>query len=497
MGRVFKPAGRSKWRYKVRLSTGVWKTRIGFTDKRATEQRQAQDQRAIDRGEVGLLDQFAGTRSTPLAELAAAFEVSLQARARNARYVSGLMSRLALVFEVTGASRVHDLDAATIEVFLGRLVRGEDLPPKPAPPHCRNQVPRGAASMRTRDTYVEALRTFGSWLASTERWPNNPFARLRKEARESDRTMEHRALDADELRRLVAAAETRNLEQWVRGGEKGGGHVDTDAATRSYLADLGFARGSLYLFAAYTGLRLNECRHVQRGHLMLLGDEPHVLVRAATAKARKEKLVPLIVPVVARLQALLATQDLAAAAAGRIVQPDAPMFVVPRNLLKQLRADARFAGLGLHDAAGRTLTFHGFRASTATLLVRAGVSPAMTMRVLRHSDPKLTLQLYAKLGLADVHRELREKLPEAAPAPRVGPNQALRAAATRRSSPSDRAWQVAVGSMQESEFGSVAPIDAAPRRATPQQSGEAEIGGPCRIRTCDFDSVKIALYQLS
>ena len=48
--------------------------------------------------------------------------------------------------------------------------------------------------------------------------------------------------------------------------------------------------------------------------------------------------------------------------------------------------------------------------SPTLLLARAGVSMPIAMRVLRHSDANLTARTYAKLGMADMHRELREKL---------------------------------------------------------------------------------------
>lgn len=473
MGKVFKRPGRSAWHYKVRLANGEWQMRVGYTDKRATEEKQAREQRLIERSEAGLVDPFLATREADLEDLVKQYSKTLRAKARADRYVRGVQQRLELVCQVTGARHIGDLDAQAVEGFLGRLVRGEGLPPMPARPNTEDPVQRGPASMRTRDSYVEALRTFGSWLYATERLGSNPFGRLKKEARESDRTMEHRALSRDEIDRLVQAAEVRGVQQWVRGGPESGGHPQISHEKVAELQERGFARGSLYLFAGYSGLRLNECRQLLRGHLVLEGPEPHVLVRAEHAKARTEKRVPLIAPVVERLRDYLKRRSAAAVRAGGAV-PDAasPVFDLPRNLLQTLRKDAVFAGLGLYDDVGRKVTFHGFRASTATLLARAGVSASTAMRVLRHSDANLTLKVYAKLGLADVHRELRERL-----SPQVAPNVQELRAAVGLSVPPPPNRSAELPRREEAVPSSVVPLRAAQCLSSSDGADEAEMVG--------------------
>jgi integrase len=89
---------------------------------------------------------------------------------------------------------------------------------------------------------------------------------------------------------------------------------------------------------------------------------------------------------------------------GRPVQGQDPVFVVPTTkvLLKQLRKDAEFAGIGIHDDQGRRLDFHSFRVTFATLLARAGVHPKVAQRLLRHSDIKTTMDIYTKVDEEDV-----------------------------------------------------------------------------------------------
>ncbi len=86
-----------------------------------------------------------------------------------------------------------------------------------------------------------------------------------------------------------------------------------------------------------------------------------------------------------------------------------PVFWIGRNVVATLRKDAEYAGLGEYDEQGRRTTFHGFRASMATILANAGVVMAVAMRIMRHSDPRLTMKTYAKVeSLRDGHRELKK-----------------------------------------------------------------------------------------
>jgi integrase len=50
----------------------------------------------------------------------------------------------------------------------------------------------------------------------------------------------------------------------------------------------------------------------------------------------------------------------------------------------------------------RRLRFHDLRATTATLLARAGVALVIAQRILRHSDPRLTANIYSRVDLTDL-----------------------------------------------------------------------------------------------
>ena len=50
----------------------------------------------------------------------------------------------------------------------------------------------------------------------------------------------------------------------------------------------------------------------------------------------------------------------------------------------------------------RPMRFHDLRGTTATLLARAGVPLVVAQRILRHSDPRLTANIYTRVDLADL-----------------------------------------------------------------------------------------------
>ncbi len=54
------------------------------------------------------------------------------------------------------------------------------------------------------------------------------------------------------------------------------------------------------------------------------------------------------------------------------------------------------------DSAGRVADFHALRASYITLLVMSGISVKTAQELARHSDPKLTMNVYTRLGVHDL-----------------------------------------------------------------------------------------------
>ena len=56
------------------------------------------------------------------------------------------------------------------------------------------------------------------------------------------------------------------------------------------------------------------------------------------------------------------------------------------------------AGIEKIDASGKKVDFHSFRYTFATKLARKGVSQRLTQELMRHSDPRLTANLYTDVS---------------------------------------------------------------------------------------------------
>ena len=74
---------------------------------------------------------------------------------------------------------------------------------------------------------------------------------------------------------------------------------------------------------------------------------------------------------------------------------------MPSDFTRVFDADLAAAGIPKTDAHGRTLDIHCLRHTFATLLARNGASPSVAQKLLRHSDIRLTTNIYTHLDLAD------------------------------------------------------------------------------------------------
>jgi integrase len=81
---------------------------------------------------------------------------------------------------------------------------------------------------------------------------------------------------------------------------------------------------------------------------------------------------------------------------------DTPLFSVPAGLLRIFDRDLKMAGISKTDERGQTLDVHALRTTLATLMNKAGVAPRTAQAAMRHSDIKLTMNVYTDPKLLDV-----------------------------------------------------------------------------------------------
>jgi integrase len=65
------------------------------------------------------------------------------------------------------------------------------------------------------------------------------------------------------------------------------------------------------------------------------------------------------------------------------------------------------AGIPYKDAHGRYFDFHSFRKCTGSFLRQGGVDPSVSMKLLDHSDIRMTMQVYNDNELLDGKEALK------------------------------------------------------------------------------------------
>lgn len=175
-------------------------------------------------------------------------------------------------------------------------------------------------------------------MARTRRASESSLAHLRPLNARTDRRRQRRALDANELRRLL--------------------ETTCEAPVRFAMA--GPEPALCYTLATETGLRANEVRSLTCASFDFTLCE--VTVEAGSSKRRRTDTLPLRSDTATQLREFL-----------RSKLPGAAAFSLPSkfNMAKMIRADLAAAGVtDLDDVDLRSL-----RHSTASLLVAAGVNP--------------------------------------------------------------------------------------------------------------------------
>jgi integrase len=89
-----------------------------------------------------------------------------------------------------------------------------------------------------------------------------------------------------------------------------------------------------------------------------------------------------------------------------------PIFHKPDKPVEMLKHDLAVAGIPYKDETGRYCDFHALRHTFISRLARAGVSPAVSKDLARHSTITLTIDYYTHVQ--DEQRAALAKLPPVA-----------------------------------------------------------------------------------
>jgi integrase len=384
-----------RWRVRFRDATGKMREELAYAEKGKSHDLLRKRQAAAREGRVEYGGQFRRLVERPLwsdvpgvGSHVGDYLAHLDAKGTGAGQRERVKGHLVNAFSQMRVTRFPELTQTHVE---------------------RNLVDLMAAgrSAATRNHRLSALRSFWRWGVATKppRFPqnNDPTTGLIAMNAEAHRVRPRRDLTIEELRALVKAGRERPLANYVAT------HPQASQAKRESLAALGLQRATLYTLAAFAGLRRNELRELRWGDVRLDAERPHLVVRAASAKAKREEVVELAPDAVEALREWQASETRRRWAA---VSGTARVFdCVGHGLLKALWADCAFARVAVVGHDGRMeqrpiqvttqdgrVDVHALRHTTATLLCAAGVPVHIAQRLMRHRDPRTTLRVYAHVG---------------------------------------------------------------------------------------------------
>lgn len=357
-------------------------------------------------------DRYAEAERRTLREHIADWEAALVAKGVTTKQVALLRSRVEKLVAAVKAERLSELSASAIQTVIGDLHRT-------------------GKSLQTCQHYLRAAKQFSRWLHRDGRVRDDALAHLTGYNAATDRRHERRPLTAAELPWLIDSAER---------GPKLNGLT-------------GPARSILYQVATGTGFRASELRSLVVGSFDLEASPPAITLRAVNSKRRRDDLQPIRLDLAALLRPWLAGKPANAPLwpgrwhekAARMIRADLRRarahWITATPERRERRERRRSDFLAVVDGAGCVVDFHALRVTYITMLVKGGASVREAQQLARHSDPKLTLNTYSKLGKHDLAGAL-ENLPSAAGDTRGREAAALQATGTEsaRAQPRNDHW---------------------------------------------------------
>jgi len=328
----------------------------------------------VEQRKAGLIDPVDEEADRPIREHLDDYEKHLKHKENSPLHVRQTRAKLEKMVKAQGWRRISKIRATDVEAYLGELAEQR----------------RG---VRTRNSYLAAVKAFTRWLFRNRRLRDDPLLALSPSNVALDPRRVRRPLSLEEFSLLVAAAEQGPPVQGL----------------------VGVDRAMMYVLAAYTGLRKGEIGSLTRRSFDLDSDPPTVTVEAAYSKRRRRDTQVLHAEVVERMRRWLKLRT-----PGEILFPvDRRITGTDRRTAKMMEQDLNAARrkwlseaktgkdrektdfLKYIDSHGRYADFHSNRHTFITHLSQVGVLPHDAQELARHSDVRLTMNLYTHVSLED------------------------------------------------------------------------------------------------
>ena len=221
---------------------------------------------------------------------------------------------------------------------------------------------------KTLNDYLEAASCLLNWMIENGRIIANPLASVKRVDTSGQKTRIRRAFTSDEILRLLAVSKVRAV---------------------------------IYLMALRTGLRRKELMHLDKSDPKLDAPLPFVEVKSWQTKNGKPAKIPLRPDVVRALREMLQERG----------QDDNNLLFVKFPRIERFKRDLKSAGIAYIDADGRVADFHSLRKTFCTDLANAGIARRVHMELMRHSDSRLTDEIYTDEALLETGLAI-SKLPD-------------------------------------------------------------------------------------
>lgn len=371
----------TKWLVAWTDEFGKRKAKTAFTDYEASLELARKLAKEAALRAVGKADPFEQHLRAPISQHLKDFIAGLKSVNRAPRYVLQVEHRIQRILDGISVKFLPELDPVAVDRFLTDLAHKEKH------------------SGITRNEHVTSIKSFTKWAVTFRRMKDDPLAGLKVlERRAIDPAHPRRALTMNELGRLLDAAERRPLMelQTVRHGpDKGKQTAKVKDRTQARATEKGRERRLVYMLAAWTGLRRNEIRQLRWGDVQLDTLPAKIALRAKTTKSKRADSLPLHSQLADELRAWRAVN---------VLPTDRVFRAVPN--MKVFRADLKLADIPNKDEAGRYVDLHSLRVSLSTMLAANGVSPRTAQAIMRHSDPRLTANVYTDEKILPLAAEL-------------------------------------------------------------------------------------------
>ncbi|TVQ30944.1 MAG: hypothetical protein EA376_11280, partial [Phycisphaeraceae bacterium] len=380
----------ARWQITFTGADGRTKRRAGFADKAATKDLARRLEDEARKRRAGLIDdaavKLAEHARRPIAEHVVDFRERLESKGNTNTHVARTIRALEDAIERCEWGTITDIDAARLAA---RLAAMDSLSP------------------RTRNSRLQAVKSFTAWLVRERRLHADPLSSLRPVRETDGRVIVRRALSAEEVDELLSYVESsgdvvRIPKRYTYKGK-----------IRTGLRNIRIQhRALLYRLMLGSGFRVSETASLRGGDFLLDAAPPVVRVRAGYTKNRRPVEQPIRRDLADALRPLIARTGREA-----VVWPK-----LPGNLAPVVKADLRAVRarwilqttdraerrrrresdfLRAVDAEGLRVDAHALRHTFCSTLARSNAPLRVAMELARHSDPKLTMKTYSHVRLID------------------------------------------------------------------------------------------------